>query len=335
MISSKKLIEAFKAVANPPFTVKYPFVPSPPPPTFRGKPEYDEEKCVGCGICVERCPSKAIEIEDLGAERKLTIHYDFCIHCAFCNYKCMPVEGIKPTQKYSLILTDRSQAIYSIKKPTVVVSVNEDLCIGCARCEYTCKFKAAKVTKKTDKWISTIDSVKCKGCGMCNSVCPAIAIDVPLSPNENVIEEIGKLSEVSRDYKPNILILHCNWARFAPKELAEAVDNANLKFINITCSGRLHATFILEAFKNGYDGVMVFTCPKEECHFEGGPKHAKPLIDMLKLLLEESGLEPERLEIVLGSNIEPDKYYKALTEMVKKLNEIGYSKLRSLMEVDS
>ncbi|MEM2843084.1 MAG: hydrogenase iron-sulfur subunit [Candidatus Bathyarchaeia archaeon] len=327
-MSSKKLIEAFKALVNSPFTIKYPFVPSPPPQTFRGKPEYDEERCVGCGICAERCPSKAIEIEDSGVERKLMIHYDFCIYCSFCNYTCIPVEGVKPTQKYSLVFTDRTQAFYFIKKPTVVARVNEDSCISCARCEYTCKFKAAKVVKKANKWVSIIDPIKCKGCGMCASVCPAIAIDVPLSPKDNIVKEAT--FEALNNYKPNILIFHCNWAKIVFNELKEVVKTANLKFINITCSGRLHPVFVLEAFKNGYDAVMIFTCPREECHFEAGPKYAQPLVERLKFILKEAGLESERLEIVLGSNLKPDKYYKALIEMIEKLKEINYLKKLSM-----
>lgn len=319
----RKLVEAFKAASESPFTIQYPYTPSPPPLTFRGRPEYDEERCVGCGVCVDRCPSNAIGIEDLGLERKLTIQYDFCVHCAFCNYKCIPIEGIRPTQKFSLVVTDRGQALYSIKKPTVVVRVNEDLCIGCARCEFACKFEAIKVLKKNDRWVSEVDSVKCKGCGVCVSTCPAIALDAPLSLKDRVIDEIGKTAFDSSDYKPNILVFHCNWARVDLKELMEAVDDANLKFVNITCSGRLHIIFILEAFKNGYDGVMVFSCPMEECHFANGPKRAERLINALKLRMGEVGLEPERLEMVSGSNIDPDKYYKSLTMMVENLRESG------------
>ncbi len=329
MKNSKKVVEALKASVNPPFTVNYPFVPSPPPETFRGKPEFDDEQCVGCGICVERCPSEAIEVEDLGKERKLTVHYDVCIYCANCNYMCMPLEGIKPTHTSGVVFKDKSHAVFSITKPTVVVSVDEDLCIGCARCEYLCKFDAAKVTKKEDKWISTIDPIKCTGCGICSSNCPAIVIDVPLSPKNDILNVIREKRDFSHSVEkiPDILILHCNWANMDPEDLIQRVDSVNLKFVNITCSGRLHPLFILEAFKNGYDGVMFFGCPEEECHFEGGgPQYAIELSKYLKFILKEVGLDPERFELIFGSNVEPQRYHDGLVTLKEKLGKMTIQK---------
>jgi len=320
VLGAGKVSEALKAIISPPFTVKYPFVPSPPPISYRGAPEFDEDKCVGCGMCVEHCPSKALEIKSLGEERELIIHYYECLQCSHCNYQCKPIYGIKPTTRYSLIFTDKGEAKLSIVKPSVVVKVKEEACIGCARCEYTCQFKAVKLVKKEGKWVSTIDQEKCKGCGACSAACPAIVIDVPLSPNENVLKEIRDgVSSLSSD-KPNILVLHCNWARMVPEELAKEVQGANLKFVNITCSGRLSPIFVLEGFSRGYDAVMILCCPEEECHFEGGVKKAKPLVNVLKAILAEVGITPDRLELVTASNVDPDKYRKALLNMVNKLS---------------
>jgi len=44
----------------------------------------DEEVCVGCGICIDRCPTEAIELRE-------TIAYileDRCIGCGICAYHC-------------------------------------------------------------------------------------------------------------------------------------------------------------------------------------------------------------------------------------------------------
>ena len=325
----KELAEVLRSSLNPPFTVNYPFVPSPPPPSFRGKPVFDEDRCVGCGICVDRCPSKAIEIEDLGSKRRLTVHYNRCIYCAFCNYNCQPLEGVKPSQDYKLIFTDKSEAVHSIERLSPVVRVKEDLCIGCARCEYVCKIGAAKLVRKEGKWVSTIDPIKCRGCGICSVACPAMVIEVPLSPLDDVMDKI-RGAFPTRDSKPNIMIFHCIWCEVSPDDLVKRFPDSNISFIKIVCSGRLHPVFVLEAFKNGADGVLIFSCGMSDCHFGGGPKNVKPRIESLKPILREVGLEVERLQLVLGSAGEPDRYSRALYEMRERLKRIGPSRLRAV-----
>ena len=47
-------------------------------------PWVDEEKCVGCNVCVEKCPVKAISMKD----EKAKINMDKCIHCGTCHSVC-------------------------------------------------------------------------------------------------------------------------------------------------------------------------------------------------------------------------------------------------------
>jgi ferredoxin len=45
----------------------------------------DQELCVGCGTCVERCPTDAIELND---ENKAVRNADYCIGCGVCAHFC-------------------------------------------------------------------------------------------------------------------------------------------------------------------------------------------------------------------------------------------------------
>lgn len=47
-------------------------------------PWVSKEKCVGCGICVEHCPSGAMSMKDGKAE----IDMDKCIRCGKCHDFC-------------------------------------------------------------------------------------------------------------------------------------------------------------------------------------------------------------------------------------------------------
>jgi len=50
-----------------------------------GKPVISEDLCVGCGICVEKCPIEAIQLND---ENKAERNPDWCIGCGVCAHFC-------------------------------------------------------------------------------------------------------------------------------------------------------------------------------------------------------------------------------------------------------
>lgn len=58
------------------------------------KPVLDENLCVGCGICANLCPAKAIEI----INGKMRVDYDKCYGCSICQIQC-PQLALKPELK--------------------------------------------------------------------------------------------------------------------------------------------------------------------------------------------------------------------------------------------
>ena len=53
-------------------------------------PWIDKDGCVGCGICVKKCPVGAISMEN----EKARINMEDCIHCGTCHSVC-PNEAVK------------------------------------------------------------------------------------------------------------------------------------------------------------------------------------------------------------------------------------------------
>jgi len=114
----RELKEAIASLFSSPYTTKFPKVPSPAAPGYRGRAEFDEAECVVCGACVNVCPPGAIEkIEEPApnGKRRLILHYDRCIFCGECQAKCLTEKGIKLTTKYDLAVLSRSEARTSIE----------------------------------------------------------------------------------------------------------------------------------------------------------------------------------------------------------------------------
>jgi F420-non-reducing hydrogenase iron-sulfur subunit len=95
------------------------------------------------------------------------------------------------------------------------------------------------------------------------------------------------------------------------------------------CSGRIDPIFILEAFKNGADGVLVAGCHPGDCHYLSGNYKAERRILLLRKVLEELGLEPERLRLEWVSASEGDRFAMVIKDMTMELKKLGPSPLRA------
>ena len=98
------------------FTTRFPAVPCEVPESYRGKPEFDLDTCIGCGTCVNVCPSAGCltMVEDLEADppvRKITHRYDTCIFCGNCEQYCTTGTGIALSNKWDLATLDRESTV--------------------------------------------------------------------------------------------------------------------------------------------------------------------------------------------------------------------------------
>jgi coenzyme F420-reducing hydrogenase delta subunit len=82
---------------------------------------------------------------------------------------------------------------------------------------------------------------------------------------------------------------------------------------------------LLRAFEDGADGVYVAGCLEGECHFLTGNLKAKKRVQYVKKILEEIGVEPERVEMFNLSAGEGPRFVEIAKEMVERIKEMGPS----------
>ena len=74
------------------------------PERFRGKIQYDKDKCTGCKLCIRVCPSDAIEFKP--EEKKIKIYLARCTFCSQCNDVC-PAGCLSMSNEFLLADADK------------------------------------------------------------------------------------------------------------------------------------------------------------------------------------------------------------------------------------
>jgi coenzyme F420-reducing hydrogenase delta subunit len=97
-----------------------------------------------------------------------------------------------------------------------------------------------------------------------------------------------------------------------------------IRLIRVMCSGRVDLEFVLRAFSNGIDGVLIGGCRLNECNYiTHGNYDALSNVLLCRKIMEHIGLFPERLRIEFMSSGEGILLAEVINEFVKKVEELG------------
>jgi F420-non-reducing hydrogenase iron-sulfur subunit len=101
-----------------------------------------------------------------------------------------------------------------------------------------------------------------------------------------------------------------------------------IKVIKVPCTGRVDVLTLLKAFESGVDGVYVAGCMEGECHFLKGNLRARKRVGYAKTLLQEVGIEPERLEMYNLSAAQGQRFAAIANEMADRVRALGPSPIK-------
>jgi len=198
--------------------------------------------------------------------------------------------------------------------------VNEDKCVICLTCYRCCPHGAIYWGDKK----AIISPVACQGCGICASECPMDAIQVGGFHDEEIIEKV-KSGVVSGNGTSRILAFCCQNSGFEAGEMADMFQMQlpeGLRMIKVPCAGKIDLDYILNAFVSGADGVLIMACS------ENGNTFAQWRGNEAYRMMEEAGLEKDRLRFAgIASNMGSD-FSHIVVDMEQKINELGLSPLK-------
>ncbi len=133
------------------------------------------------------------------------------------------------------------------------------------------------------------------------------------------------------EWEPKIVAFCCNWCSYAGADLAGVSRMQyppNARVIRIMCTGRLEPEFVLRAFEQGVDGVLVAGCHPGCCHYISGNERAKEKIAMTSELLDVLGIDRRRLRLEWISASEGRIFADTMKDFVDKLRELGPSPIK-------
>ncbi len=127
-------------------------------------------------------------------------------------------------------------------------------------------------------------------------------------------------------WRPKIVALLCNWCSYTGADLAGISRirwSPAVHIVRVMCSGRLDPTFVVKAFRMGADGVIVSGCHPGDCHYQKGNYKALRRVHLLKRLLADFGIEPDRLRLVWVSASEGEGWARVANEMEATVRALG------------
>jgi len=133
------------------------------------------------------------------------------------------------------------------------------------------------------------------------------------------------------EFEPKILAFCCNWCAYAGADLAGVSRMQyppNIRIIRVMCSGRVDPEFVLKAFTLGADGVLVLGCHPGDCHYSSGNYKTMRRVPLTKKLLEQFGVEQERLKLEWVSAAEGARFAQVVTDFTSRIKELGPNPLK-------
>lgn len=150
------------------------------------------------------------------------------------------------------------------------------------------------------------------------------------------VESVTNAKDAARSDKatfdPRILVFTCNWCSYAGADLAGTSRlqyPPNARIIRTMCSGRIEPVFVLEALRDGADGVIVTGCHPGDCHYVKGNFRAEKRFNFLKMALKLIGVEEDRVRLAWISAGEGEKFSFLIRDMTDKIRELGPNPFKS------
>ncbi len=138
--------------------------------------------------------------------------------------------------------------------------------------------------------------------------------------------ESTEATDAGLGWEPHVVAMVCNWCTYAGADMAgttRRIYSPNARIVRFLCTGRLDPLFIVKAFEQGADGVIISGCHPGDCHYVQGNVLARRRLTVFRSLMEFLGLDERRLQFAWVSASEGVKWSRVVNEVVESIREAG------------
>jgi F420-non-reducing hydrogenase iron-sulfur subunit len=131
---------------------------------------------------------------------------------------------------------------------------------------------------------------------------------------------------MTSDFEPKIVGFLCRWCSYAGADLAgtnRMKYPSNISSIRVNCSGRIDPTLVMKALALGADGVLIAGCHPGDCHYTNGNIKTLRRFKLLQKMLDQLGIERERVRLEWISAAEGEKYAQVVRSMTEQVRALG------------
>ena len=133
-------------------------------------------------------------------------------------------------------------------------------------------------------------------------------------------------------FLPDVVAFCCAQSAYQAADTAGSMRITypeNIKVIQVPCAGRVDVLHILRAFEKGADGVLILGCHEEACRHLAGNIRAKNRVQKVNALLQEVGIDGERVEMFTMAPNQGSRFARIANEVSERIKELGPSPIKS------
>ncbi|NPV30666.1 MAG: hydrogenase iron-sulfur subunit [Firmicutes bacterium] len=235
-----------------------------------------------------------------------------------------PIHGVDLAREAEAVAAEVSRfAKGKLKVPALQPRVEAEKCAVCLTCYRTCPHKAIEIVHDESlnnmyHSAARMHPLACRRCGTCAAECPGKAIQLPFYSDQEILFKVTK--------PPRLVAYACENSGALAAEFAQQLEpevQKDLQIIRVPCSGKIDVIYLLKALERGADGVMLFVCHRDNCKYVWGNERAEKRKEQVRKLLNDIGIEGERVEFVHVAANQGNQFNSAVRAMAEKIRQLG------------